>query len=200
MHDPHLLQIFLAGFFTFVALFYTILVLIKKRQQQPVVTMGPTYSCHWWNHLTFRVFRAAIWLFCVTIAVYPPVYAYLGPIHFLSVPQVMWSGAMFLVLGFALAVAANFTLGQQWRSGIVKTSTHKLIQKGLYRISRNPGYIGVAVAQLGFFLALPSIFSLLCLLVGLTALRRQALLEEAFLQERYDSEYLDYQRLVPRWL
>ncbi|NVK58174.1 MAG: isoprenylcysteine carboxylmethyltransferase family protein [Alteromonadaceae bacterium] len=200
MSDLTMLRWFLAAFFTFVAVFYTCLVIYKKRHYQPVTTMGPAYSCHWWNHLTFRVFRAAIWLVCVWLVFSPTVFTYLVPFNALLIPQLMWSGAMFLVFGFIIAIAANFTLGDQWRSGIVQNENHNLIKKGLYGISRNPGYIGVGVAQMGFFLALPSLFSLICLLVGLFALRKQALLEEQYLHNRYHEHYMHYRSLVPRWL
>ena len=200
MSDLSLLRLFLAAFFTFVAVFYTALILYKKKRYQPVTTMGPTYSCHWWNHLTFRVFRASIWLVCVWLVFSPTAFSYLLPFEGMMIPQIMWSGAMFLVLGFCIAVAANFTLGDQWRSGIVQNDNHSLIKSGLYNISRNPGYIGVGVAQLGFFLALPSLFSLTCLLVGLFALRKQTLLEEQYLLNRYHQHYASYRELVPRWL
>lgn len=200
MEDLFLLRYFLAGFFTFVAVFYTALILYKKRSHQPVVTMGPTYSCHWWNHLAFRVFRATIWLASVVIAFYPAAFEYLLPFEWLLIEPLQWSGAGFLLLGFALAVGANFSLGKQWRSGIVDNHNHALIEHGLYGISRNPCYIGVAIAQVGFFLALPSLFSLTCLLVGLSALHKQTQLEEDFLNARYQERYLAYQHLVPRWL
>tara|TARA_Y100000780_G_scaffold220763_1_gene228374 strand:+ start:1945 stop:2547 length:603 start_codon:yes stop_codon:yes gene_type:complete len=200
MEDFFLLRYFLAGFFTFVAVFYTALILYKKRTHQPVVSMGPTYSCHWWNHLAFRVFRATIWLVTVVIAFNPAVFKYLLPFGWLLLAPLQWSGAGLLLLGFTLAVGANFSLGKQWRSGIVNNAKHDLIEHGLYSISRNPGYIGVAIAQVGFFLALPSLFSLVCMLVGLAALRKQTQLEEVFLNARYKDRYLAYQNLVPRWL
>ena len=200
MEDLFLLRYFLAGFFTFVAVFYTALILHKKRSHQPVVTMGPTYSCHWWNHLAFRSFRATIWLVSVVVAFQPVAFEYLVPFEWLLIVPLQWSGAGFLLVGFALAVGANFSLGKQWRSGIVYHHDHALIEHGLYSISRNPGYIGVAIAQVGFFMALPSLFSLVCLLVGLAALRKQTHLEEDFLNARYQDRYLAYQQLVPRWL
>lgn len=200
MHNLFLLHWCLAGFFTFVAVFYTSLILLKKRNNRPVVSMGARYSCHWWNHLTFRVFRSAIWLVCVAVACYPPALAVTLPFEWLLTPAVNWSGVVLLLIGFAVAVGANFTLGAHWRSGIIDSQQHQLVQKGLYSISRTPGYIRVALAQFGFLLALPSFFSLICLLAGLHALYRQTLLEEDFLSTRYPNQYPSYQRLVPRWI
>lgn len=200
MQNLHLLHWCLAGFFSFVAVFYTSLILLKKHSNRPVVTMGARYSCHWWNHLTFRVFRSVIWLVSVAIACHPPVLAVIMPFEWLSTPALNWSGVALLIFGFTLAVSANFTLGKHWRSGIIDSQQYQLVQKGLYGVSRNPGYMGVAIAQVGFLLALPSLFSLICLLAGLYTLNRQTLLEEDFLRTRYPTQYPSYQRMVPRWI
>jgi len=61
-------------------------------------------------------------------------------------------------------------------------------------------YLGIVAAQVGFFLALPSIFSLICLVVGLIAIYRQTLVEEAHLTHRFSTQYKEYKLLVPRWL
>ena len=52
----------------------------------------------------------------------------------------------------------------------------------------------------GFFLALPSVFSLECLLAGVTVLVRQARVEEKALAELFGEAYEAYRRQVPRWL
>lgn len=196
----NILHLFLAAFFTFVALFYTALILKKHRKQKPVVTMGVPYSCHWWNHLTFKVFRTAIWFVCIAIVFSPTLFDYLVPFHFLILPEIAWSGAVLLVLGFIIAMLANLTLGNQWRSGIMQNPDLQLVCHGVYSVSRNPAFIGVALGQLGFFLALPCLFSLICLIVGSMALRTQIHLEEKHLLHCHPKQYPSYQKMVPRWL
>lgn len=44
-----------------------------------------------------------------------------------------------------------------------------------------------------------SVFSLICLIIEVIVLRRQARLEEAALAARLGPVYLTYQRQVPRW-
>jgi protein-S-isoprenylcysteine O-methyltransferase Ste14 len=60
-------------------------------------------------------------------------------------------------------------------------------------------FLGVAAAQVGFFLALPSVFSAICLIVGLSVLQRQVLAEEAHLSGRFSEDYKDYSTRVRRW-
>ncbi len=119
--------------------------------------MGERFSQHWWNDVTFRVFLVSIWAVCVISLFEPAADQYLMRFTGLDIPQLMWAGAAFMVLGFGLAVAANFSLGKQWRSGVDSTATQQLVSHGLYNISRNPAYVGVAIAQAGFFMALPSL-------------------------------------------
>ena len=61
-------------------------------------------------------------------------------------------------------------------------------------------FLGVAFAQLGFFLALPSVFSLLCLVIGLAALYSQTIQEEKHLEQTFSDDYLAYKNRVRRWI
>lgn len=200
MDDFYALRVFLAAFFTFVAVFYTTLVIIKNRKQKKVVCMGQRFSQHWWNHVTFRVFRVSIWAVCVARLFAPSIDTYLLRFSSIEIPQLMWAGAMFMVLGFGLAIAANFSLGKHWRSGVDSTATQQLVSHGLYHISRNPSYVGVAIAQAGFFIALPSLFTLVCLMVGWHALYKQVKIEEVELTHKFSTQYQQYIQSVPRWL
>ncbi|MFS1703565.1 methyltransferase family protein [Alteromonas sp. AMM-1] len=199
MEDFYALRLFLAAFFTFVAVFYTSLVIVKNRRQKRVVCMGRRYSQHWWNHLTFRVFRVSIWLVCVVRLFYPATDQFLLRLSAFEIPQLMWAGTTFMVMGFGLAIAANLSLGKQWRSGVDSTATQQLVSEGLYNISRNPAYVGVAIAQFGFFMALPSVFTLICLLVGWHALYKQVNIEEVALNKQFTAQYQQYLQSVPRW-
>lgn len=109
-------------------------------------------------------------------------------------------GNALLTVGFILTMVVHFNMASLWRSGIDPQGPDELKVNGFYAYSRNPMYLGVAAAQLGFFLALPSVFSLVCLLVGLTALYRQVLIEEQHLVSIFNTQYKKYKELVPRWL
>ena len=61
-------------------------------------------------------------------------------------------------------------------------------------------FLGIAIAQAGFFLALPSVFSSVCLLVGWYTLQNQTLAEEAHLSAKFTDDYRHYTEDVPRWL
>ena len=194
-------RIYLAVFYSGVAAFYTVRIAAKKRAGTPeVVFPGGRHSGTWWNHMLFRGFRFAIWMVCLFRWPFPAIDDYLGIFTALNTGPVVVAGNILLTSGFLFAIAVHFSLGRQWRSGIDPRGPGELRVDGFYRYSRNPMFAAVAVAQAGFLLALPSVFSAVCLVVGLYALHRQALAEEHHLSNRFPEEYTRYRSRVRRWL
>lgn len=173
---------------------------MTRGQKQEVIFPGQRFCSTWWNHQLFRFFRASIWLVCVLRLFFPSVDTYLIP---LTCSYTGWSiviGNVLLTVGFIATSYIHAWLGKAWRSGIDPEAPVVLIWHGLYRYSRNPMFVGVAIAQVGFLLALPSVFSLLCLLFGLVTLYRQALSEEQHLRQVLPEQYQTYCASVRRWL
>jgi protein-S-isoprenylcysteine O-methyltransferase Ste14 len=192
---------FLAGFYSAVALFYLVFakLLKRKHQGQSMIHMGERFSRHWWNHLTFRLFRIAIWAACVLRLVFPVMERWLLPVASLQADWIALAGIGLLCFGFALAVCGSLSLAGAWRSGIDEDASDQLVTTQLYAFTRNPTFVGVRLAQLGFFLAWPTVFSLICLIVGWIAVSVQVELEEAHLQLRFGESYSDYKQAVGRW-
>ena len=194
-------RFFLAVFFTAVAAFYTVRIITRKRaESHELVFPGVRFCASWWNHMVFRAFRITIWFVCLLRLAFPAVDSYLGIIAPLHLAPILIAGMTLLVAGFVLALLGHFSLGHQWRSGIDPAGPDRLFTQGLFGRSRNPMFLGVALAQAGFFLALPSYFSGLCLLVGWWILRRQIQSEEHHLAQRFPEAYATYCSRVPRWL
>ncbi len=191
---------FLPAFFLAVALGYTVFIVrATRRRGYPVAHLGQRFSLHWWNHRTFRVFRILITLCCVA-RLFNPVWVD----HWIvAVPAPAWVlllGDVLLVGGLAIVIGATRQLNQSWQSGINPQQHEPLVREGLYRLSRNPSFIGVLMAQLGFFLALPSFFSLLCLGLGWVTIWLQTGLEERHLKKAHNYAYQQYCLSVTRWL
>lgn len=80
-------------------------------------------------------------------------------------------------------------------------ATPEVITSGVYRYTRNPMYVGLAVLQaaIGVGLGNPWIILLVplsCAVVHITAIRP----EEAYLERKFGDAYLEYKSSVRRWL
>jgi protein-S-isoprenylcysteine O-methyltransferase Ste14 len=76
-----------------------------------------------------------------------------------------------------------------------------LITDGLYRVSRNPIYLGFAITYLGFAIAMDSWVVLLLLLPCLAMVDRFVIQrEERYLAARFGADYEAYRGKVRRWL
>ena len=112
-------------------------------------------------------------------------------------------GAAVAVAGLGIAMMAG-AMGLFKRTGQDPKpwkSTPEIISSGVYRFTRNPMYVGMALLQtaVGFGMAngwiLVGVPVVLVMVYG-TAVRH----EEAYLERKFGDAYLDYKRSVRRWL
>ena len=190
-----------AVFFSVVALFYTVRIKALGRQLgHSPVTFGLPGSRHHRLSLTFRVFRVLIWAVAVARAIWPPVDAALVPLPGLYTPYVMLGGNLLMVLAFLRVARLNFQMGRAWRSGVSQSDeTASLLTRGAFARCRHPMLAAVMAGQLGLFLAIPSLFTAVCLVVGVVTLVRQSELEEADLARRHGERWAAYQATTRKW-
>ncbi|MDJ0949341.1 MAG: isoprenylcysteine carboxylmethyltransferase family protein [Alphaproteobacteria bacterium] len=192
---------FLALFFVGVAAFYTLRILaIKRRRRVSPVFSGRPGTVHWASHSTFRVFRVVILGVCLLRLIWPGLDTYLVPFDALWHPAVLMLGNGLLLAGFSAVVIIHGYMGEDWRSGTRAEDRTRLITTGPFSVSRNPMMLGVIVAQVGLFLALPSVFTLVCLIAGVSAVVAQVGVEERVLLTRFGADYQAYAKQTPRWL
>ena len=104
-----------------------------------------------------------------------------------------------MALSFAGVLLVHREVGDAWRSGMAPSGPVRLITDGAYAWLRHPSFSLVLLGQLGLFLAVPSLFTLLCLVLGAHTLLSQARLEDLQLQERFGAEFERYAAQVPPW-
>lgn len=193
---------FLAIFLVAVAVFYTVSIITRARRGGvSPVTFGRPGSRHWLIHTTFRVFRAVILGVCLLRIPYPRIDAWLVPIEPLWVAPILLAGNAMMLAAFLGLIRLHGFMGVHWRSGIPTAGdANPLITTGPFARSRNPMFLLIQLAQLGFFFSLPSLFSLICLIVGVVAIQAQVRVEEQHLAARHGGAYARYKACVPRWL
>jgi protein-S-isoprenylcysteine O-methyltransferase Ste14 len=76
-----------------------------------------------------------------------------------------------------------------------------LVTTGPYRITRNPGYLGMALAYTGIALLAEAVWPLLVLPVVLLTVDRGVIArEERRLEVRFGADYSEYKQWTRRWL
>jgi lipoprotein signal peptidase len=139
----------------------------------------------------------------------------LGPMLWLAVPALhkadpLWTEGAFPALGIIgicvsavgaiVAVLAQRSMGASWRVGVPEVDTGALVQAGLFRISRNPTFLGQAMLLAGVALAIPALPTTLAIVIFLTSASLQIRSEEAALARTLGQPYLAYCKDVPRWI
>lgn len=80
-------------------------------------------------------------------------------------------------------------------------ATRVVLDRGPFRLSRNPLYVGLAVLDVGLALLWPSGWALIAVPVGVALLYWGAIApEERYLGRKFGADYEDYRRRVRRWL
>jgi protein-S-isoprenylcysteine O-methyltransferase Ste14 len=112
-------------------------------------------------------------------------------------------------VGGAIVVGAILGLGL-WSVLLLRRSgqsenpwkpTTQIISSGPFRVSRNPMYLQMVLACIGFAVALMNVWILLLTPVCAWLLRTLAIVpEERYLESKFGEPYLEYQRRVRRWL
>ncbi len=79
--------------------------------------------------------------------------------------------------------------------------TTGLVTNGLYKISRNPMYLGMLIILFGFAIFLGNLTSFLVLpAFYIVITEMQIKPEERILEKKFGKEFLDYKNKVRRWL
>lgn len=115
-------------------------------------------------------------------------------------PWAMWVGALLLLGGLALTVAAQLGMGVSWRVGIDDDARPGLVTGGLYQFCRNPIYLGMLTTLAGLSILLPTFVSIALCLGVVWCVRTQVLLEEEYLQQTYGDEFRAYASRIGRFV
>jgi protein-S-isoprenylcysteine O-methyltransferase Ste14 len=121
-------------------------------------------------------------------------------ISFVEVPRMLQLVALGIwIFGFTFLYLGRLTMGDSFRLGSAKEETH-LATGGLFRISRNPMYVGMYST-----LVASSLYTLNPIVIAIAAFviavhHRIVLAEEQHLQNVFGREYAEYCRRVGRYL
>lgn len=113
---------------------------------------------------------------------------------------IIYLGIIFSTIGLTICIIVQHQMKLSWRIGIDKENDTNLVTKGLFQYSRNPIYLGLMIAYLGYFLVIPNAATLLLCILSCVLLSQKIRFEEEHLFELHPKEYPPYYKRVRRWL
>jgi protein-S-isoprenylcysteine O-methyltransferase Ste14 len=123
------------------------------------------------------------------------------PLAFMPKLATEIAGIIIVVLGLLIGLSGIIVMRWAHTSPDLRKPTTALVEKGVFRYSRNPLYLSMFVLFLGIsvfmnVLWLILLFPLLFMVVERGAVKP----EEAYLERTFGDPYLQYKKRVPRWI
>ncbi len=152
------------------------------------------------DHAGIRVPPPLIFLGLVVIGPFLDRVLGLAPVNIARPVQIVLvltlvAGGLAVVLAAMRRFARAGTRVEPW------APSSAIVSDGIYRVSRNPMYVGMALVMLGLGLIIGSPMSLAMVAVALLIVDRFVIRrEEAYLEAKFGADYRDYRQRVRRWL
>jgi len=117
-----------------------------------------------------------------------------------SLPAVLrWIGAGIMACGICFFLLAVIVMRDSWRAGVDESQSTAIVTSGVYKVSRNPAFVGFDLLYIGSALVMPNVLLWGLALVGVVLLHLQILEEEKFLCRAFGEEYVQYLSKTPRY-
>jgi protein-S-isoprenylcysteine O-methyltransferase Ste14 len=111
------------------------------------------------------------------------------------------AGVLVIVVGTAIALAGVRRFRKAGTTVLPFGGTSELVTSGIYRFTRNPMYLGMTLAYVGFTLLLNSVWCVLFLPAALMSVYVLAVRpEERYLSHKFGDQYTRYSAKVRRWI
>lgn len=175
------------------------LVVWRRSGVNPFV-FGSTDNAHDYVGRSFRLLGVATWISVLLYSFFPDAYQYILPVWYMESHWFKGTGVVVQITSLIWITTAQVQMSNSWRIGIDYGSKTKLVENGLFRISRNPVFLGIILSYIGMFLISPNGVSAVLLTLTLFALNVQVRLEEEHLSKMHGEEYERYRQRVRRWI
>lgn len=102
--------------------------------------------------------------------------------------------------GLGLCALAQTTMGSSWRVGIDRNQRTDLVSTGIYRVIRNPTYLGLHLVDLGFWLVWPTTMVAAYFVLFFVIMDIQVRCEEEHLLSLHGEAFASYARGTWRYV
>jgi protein-S-isoprenylcysteine O-methyltransferase len=108
-------------------------------------------------------------------------------------------GVVLTAIGLVIRIQSIMTLKQYFTYSVGQVENHRLIETGLYKIIRHPGYLGQLMIFAGISTSLSNWLSILLMMIPTTiGYIYRMKVEEGFMMEQMGEDYLNYQKRTKR--
>jgi len=108
-------------------------------------------------------------------------------------------GFALVAIGLLIRIGSILTLKQFFTYSVSKIENQQLIETGLYKIIRHPGYLGQLIIFIGISISISNWLSILFMMIPICiGYTYRIKVEERFMIEQLGENYLDYQKRTKR--
>lgn len=173
--------------FTYIYGFFEIYMGVRQRRERTIVKSGD---------------RLSIWILVLFIAIG---YSLSFSIGATKIGRIYpWNtfftiGAILTIIGLIIRINSILTLKHHFTYTVTEIENHELIETGLYKYIRHPGYLGQLVIFLGISTSLSNWLSVLLMIFSvLIGYAYRITIEERFMKKQMGQKYIDYQKRTKR--
>ena len=141
---------------------------------------------------------AVVWLVCALIM---KSIAYVLP--FVALPHLPIAAVVMALIGIGAGIAGiwNFYKARTTMNPLEPSKATHFVSEGIYKLSRNPMYVGLACCLVSWAIWLSYLLPWLGVLLFIAYMTRfQIIPEERVLRQKFGDEYQNYCLKVRRWL
>lgn len=172
----------------------------KKTGQNPFV-FSKSENAHDYIGFVFKIMTVISLSVIVLFSFFEDIYsAFLGPLTYLHLEVLKWTGAGILIASLIWTIVAQYQMSNSWRIGIDYEEKTSLVSVGIFKLSRNPVFLGVLLIYLGTFFIAPNAITLTLFILCYFILQIQTRLEEEYLEKIHGQDYIEYKKNVRRWI
>ena len=150
------------------------------------------------KNLELKLPPAAVWFICVLI-----MWGIARLLPFLALPRMPIVAIVIVGIGIGIAFAGvwSFHKARTTINPLNPSQATHFVSKGVYKLSRNPMYVGLACSLIAWAIWLTNLLTWIGILLFIAYMTRfQIIPEERVLKLKFGKEYENYCLKVRRWL
>lgn len=108
-------------------------------------------------------------------------------------------GLIIILLGIVLLILALIAIKDNFLIGINPNTNTSLVTSGIYKISRNPIFLGFDLLYIGLFFVFPNPINLIFTIILVWLFDGLINIEEGYLVSSYKDDYINYKSKVKKY-